>query len=145
LIRVGANVDAKIYPNAKNGGTALMWVANVEIAKLLIQANANVSATNEYGKTALMRAAELNRLEVLQIFIAAGADVNAADQDGNTALMYAALEGHIKIVEALVEQGADVDATNHEGKTAALQVTSGQPNGSEIEKILTAASSSKPQ
>ena len=66
--------------------------AHAEIAKLLLDAGADVEARDESGNTPLMNAASYGAVMVLKVLLARGADINATDADGGTALMDAACD-----------------------------------------------------
>jgi ankyrin repeat protein len=52
--------------------------------------------------TALMVAAEENRVEVVKLLLSRGANVNLKDVEGETALDYAEFEEHKEVVEILM-------------------------------------------
>ena len=79
---------------------------------------ASVSATDEYGKTALMRAAARGHNEIVDLLLAAGADVNLRHKHGYTALHLATSSGHLQAVVALLTRGAEVNVARHSGVTA---------------------------
>ena len=60
-----------------------------DVARVLIEAGADVNAKSRNGMTALMRAAKYNNAEQVELLIESGADVNAMDKYGKTALMIA--------------------------------------------------------
>lgn len=82
-----------LEPMPVDGGyTALMYAAAndfPDIARLLIDAGADVDARGDDGQTALMTAARNNSLGVLQLLIDSDAKLNATDKDGRTALDHA--------------------------------------------------------
>ncbi|KAI8668475.1 Helo-like-N domain-containing protein [Fusarium keratoplasticum] len=87
LIDAGAAVNIK----KKNGGSALSYAANTEIADLLIRAGADVHATNRDGVTALHVLAGSNRTEMIEKLLFAGARVDTRTfRSGITPLHYAA-------------------------------------------------------
>lgn len=97
------------------GGTPLMIAKIGEVAQALIKAGAALDAATipngrglAPGQTALMQAAQMNRLSVVEVLLAHGAAVNLRDEDGRNALMLAAMNGHEQVVQALVAHGADV-------------------------------------
>ncbi len=134
-LSAGANVNAE-----KDGWTPLMLAArngHAEIAKLLIEANADVYAKNQNGFTPLMFAAEDGHAEIVKLLIKAKADVNAKNQNGVTPLMLAAASSHVASVQLLIEAKADVNAKNQNGVTP-LMVAAGKGHA-EIVKLLIAA------
>ena len=78
-----------------------------EIAELLIDASANVAATNSYGVTALYIAARAGDAVATRLLLAAGADANTALPAGETVLMTAAKSGNVDVVRALLTGGAN--------------------------------------
>ena len=106
--------------------------------------NTDVNAVNDFGKTALMYAAQYGFLDSVKILLAAGADINAQTNKGNfdgsycyddvciangerTALMYAVQEGNLQIAEYLVEHGADINLTDSKGMTVYDYLTGAAP------------------
>jgi hypothetical protein len=97
---------------------------------VLDEAHADLSAsTNDFAKTALMYAAQTDRLNAVQLLLSRKADVNVAtqadkdacvrlDRDHRTALMYAAENASSPVIEAILAAGGDVTAKDTEGNTA---------------------------
>ena len=54
---------------------------------------ANPKAMDEYGETALIKAAESGATESVRLLLAAGAEINAAAENGRTALAAAVAKG----------------------------------------------------
>ncbi|HZL65725.1 MAG TPA: ankyrin repeat domain-containing protein [Candidatus Limnocylindrales bacterium] len=71
----------------------------------------------EYGSTALHKAASWGRAGVAAILLAHGSQVDALDNEGMTPLHRAAEEGHSDVAAVLLSRHAQVDATDHEGLT----------------------------
>ncbi len=110
---------------------------DLEAALGLIRRGAEVEASTENGKTALMlAAAEGDRVAVATI-LDAGADVNATNDNGGTALMYAAAQSRAEVVEALLERGAAVDHVSGNGWTA-LTIAAAKDQA-EVARLLLAA------
>jgi uncharacterized protein len=94
------------------GSTALVFAAqagDVESARLLLAAGANVDDRAADGNSALVLSAFAGHGDVARVLIDAGADVNAAGA-GYTALHAAALRGDLATVKALLAKGAGPDA-----------------------------------
>ncbi|HLH38212.1 MAG TPA: ankyrin repeat domain-containing protein [Bryobacteraceae bacterium] len=108
-----------------DGTTALHWAAfrdDLETAKILIQAGANVRVTTrEGGITPLIMACTNGSAPMIQLLLNAGADVNQAKTNGTTPLMTAAASGSAEAVKILLDHGADVNAKESaHGQTALM-------------------------
>jgi ankyrin repeat protein len=80
------------------------------IAKLLIEADADLNIRGADGCTALISAARNRHTDIAKLLIDAGADLDIKASDGCTALNYAARNGHKEIAKLLIDSGAYVDA-----------------------------------
>ena len=81
-----------------DGMTALHWAAyhdDLETAKLLVAAGADVKAANRYGVTPLSLACTNGNAAMVELLLDAGADPNATLRGGETALMTAARTGKL--------------------------------------------------
>jgi ankyrin repeat protein len=97
LLEQGAQTDAG---DGARGNTALHGVAfkgYTPIARLLIDANADVNRPNKAGQTALMLAALFGRVEIFGMLVAAGADPDAVDVAGNSAMSVAQTQGNAEM------------------------------------------------
>ena len=91
-----------------------------EVARLLIERNAEVNAVNPDGRTPLMFAATFDDPRTVELLLANGAKVNVRERtEGFTALMFAAAEGHIDVVRLLLNHDADRTLKDVDGDTAA--------------------------
>ena len=115
LIVLGANVDWQIVENYTLLHQAAMY-GRTEIARLLIDAKADLNVQNEWGYTPLHYAAEYGRLEIVQMLIDAGADVNAHDNGDRTPLHRAARRGRVEIASMLLDAGSRKDIQDNKGK-----------------------------
>jgi len=119
LLKDGADVNTA----QADGMTALHWAAqkgDVELAKLLLYASANVRATTRIGGyTPLLIASRNGDAPMIDALLAGGADPNNATANGTTALMLAAAAGRNDAVKMLLAKGANVNAKeNVKGETA---------------------------
>jgi ankyrin repeat protein len=116
LIVLGANVDWQDEENYN--WTPLHWAAGygrVEIARMLIDAGADVNVQDEWGKTSLHWAASRGKVEIAQMLIDAGADLNLQTNGGWTPLHMAAWHRRLEIVRMLIDAGARKDIPNKNG------------------------------
>jgi ankyrin repeat protein len=127
LDAVRALVAEKVDVNVAQGDgmTALHWAAfhdDLEMAKLLIEAKANVEAeTRVGGVTPLILASRNGSAPMIEALLAAGADPSKAASNGAGPLMAASTAGTVGAVRALLDGGADLHAretTN--GQTALM-------------------------
>lgn len=133
-------------------------LGQLEMAKLLLNAGADVDARDDSGVTPLDYALSHKEQEVAALLISAGAyvglheavylddkqtvlarleegaDINATDADNQTPLMVA-MFGHTEIAWLLLERGANVNARNSYGVTA-LKYTSYSPDGALLAAAL---------
>lgn len=88
---------------------------------LLLDAGANVNATDSDGATPLMYAAASGRTAALKALASRGANINAlgrlSKHSPSTALHYAASAGHSDAIRELLRHGADANARNADGMT----------------------------
>lgn len=126
-VRVRALLKQNVDVNAAqgDGSTALHWAADqddLEIAKLLLAAGANVKAvTRLESVTPLHMAAKSGSAPMIDLLLKSGAEANAADGNGATPLMLASASGNPDAVKLLLDRGAQVNAkdTAH-GQTALM-------------------------
>jgi ankyrin repeat protein len=104
-----AGREALNYTVPRGGSTPLLFAArsgDVESARLLVEAGADVNDALPNGMTALIEAAHSGQQAVGMLLLAKGADPNAHDV-GYTALHAAVLRGGLDLVKALIAHGAD--------------------------------------
>jgi ankyrin repeat protein len=97
-----------------------MNAGSSEVAKMLIEAGADVNANDYMGKTALILAYQEGNEEIVKLLIDGGADVNAEDKEGQTALMKT---GSSEAAKMLIEAGADLNEGDYRGKTALIMAS----------------------
>jgi len=119
LLKDGADVNTA----QADGMTALHWAAqkgDVELAKLLLFASANLRATTRIGGyTPLLIASKNGDAAMIGALLEGGADPSNQTTNGTTALMLASAAGKADAVTALLDKGANVNAKeNVKGETA---------------------------
>jgi len=101
------------------GDSALIlaaWYGHLDIAKLLLDVNADVDIANCDGNTALNCAAYRGHASMVELLLVEGSEVDVQDNvTGKTALIKAAYGGHHKVVCLLLEAEADPDAMDSQG------------------------------
>jgi len=103
-----------VNQSTPDGMTALHWAVynnDVEMAKMLVEAGANVKAvTRLESLTPLFMACSRGNAAMVELLLKAGSDANFADTLGTTALMEASAAGSVETVKLLLDHGADVNA-----------------------------------
>jgi uncharacterized protein len=114
LIDDGVNVNS----HNKFGQSPLCITRDTEIARMLIDAHADINHQDKYRLTALIYASENGRTEIVRMLIDAGADVNYQEYTWKqTALINASWNGRTEIVRMLIDAGADVNTEDQWGRT----------------------------
>lgn len=151
LVLVGATIDATaadtppVDARDARGRTALLIATqnnDVEAARRLIAAGANVNAQDDLLDTPFLYAAAEGRLEILRLTLAAGADLTSRNRYGGTGLIPAAHHGHLEVVRELLKTAIAVDHVNRLGWTALLEAIilgDGGAAHTEIVRLLVAA------
>ena len=119
LLKSGADVNTA----QGDGMTALHWAVqkgDIDLAKTLLYAGANVRATTRIGGyTPMLIASKNGNAAMIETLAGSGADVNTTTASGATALMFASQSGYADAVKSLIAHGADVNAVEKvKGETA---------------------------
>ncbi len=104
---LASNVDA---PIRADGTTPLLMAAfegDVDEAKRLIKAGADVRALNDYGVNAMQLAADSGNTELIALLLKAGADPESPNADGETALHLVARAGNLEAARTAAEGGRE--------------------------------------
>ena len=129
LIQWLLDTGAKSSDVCNLGITPLIAAARngyARIVKVLLDDNADVNATDKYGRSALLESARFAKdMEVITLLVKSGADINAVDNDRNTALSLAAAShlDPVEVVRGLLRLGADSSMKNFDGMTP-IQIAS---------------------
>lgn len=149
LLSIGFNVNAPGF--GTDGGTALHVTVrreDIEIAKILIEHNADLNIIDYKGYTPLTLAVEKNEENFIKLFIEKGANVNECGshltESGNylpennplnAPLHIAVKMGNLNYINLLLKAGANVNLKNRNGETP---IDIAQEYGSsDIVKLLT--------
>jgi serine/threonine protein kinase/ankyrin repeat protein len=100
----------------------------LEVVRYLVtECSADVNIKDNYGWTALLRAASDGHVDVVRYLVTeCSADVNIKDNYGWTALLRAASDGHVDVVRYLVgECSADMNMKDNSGGTALMWAARG--------------------
>jgi len=122
-----------------DGTTDLHWAAHnddIESARRLLKAGADVKAANRYGVTPLSEACINGNGAMVEILLKAGADANGALPSGETMLMVASRTGKVEAVRALIAAGANVNAKETRGSQTALMWAAAEGNGETVGALL---------
>jgi len=101
--------------------TALMWAlasGHSQVARTLIEHDANINARSSGGFTPLLFATQQNDLDSVRLLLAKGANLNHATEEYGNALTVASASGHEALGLFLLEQGAEPDRPDAHGVTA---------------------------
>ena len=103
----------------------------MKVVETLLSRGHDPNHPNQWGKTPLMYAAQLNYFDSARALLRSGANVNATTNGslrfaGRTALMYAAENSDIKMVRLLLSANADAEATDSQGNSVAAYLASNE-------------------
>ena len=97
--------------------------------RALLDARADVNATQQDGTAPLHWAVDRDSPEIVQMLIRAGANVKAANRYGATPLWLASVNGNARTIAMLLEAGADASAANADGETSLMVASrTGKPD-----------------
>eukprot|EP01095_Lingulamoeba_sp_RSL-Kostka_P015858 TRINITY_DN7469_c0_g1_i1.p1 TRINITY_DN7469_c0_g1~~TRINITY_DN7469_c0_g1_i1.p1 ORF type:complete len:167 (-),score=43.79 TRINITY_DN7469_c0_g1_i1:293-793(-) len=93
-------------------------MGHYEIAKMLINAKANVNIPDNQGNSCLTLAVIMEHMDIVKALIKAKADIDSKDDINRTALFIATEEGQKLYVKLLLKNRADPTIPNIKGETA---------------------------
>jgi uncharacterized protein len=94
------------------------WSNDVDRARRLIRAGANVNAKDETEQSAYLISTSEGYLRLLNLTLRSGADVDSKDSYNGTGLIRAAERGHADVVGRLLRTDVEIDHVNRLGWTA---------------------------
>lgn len=100
----------------------IIAAANGETDKVLtlLQEGADINATNQLGRTAVLAATYYNQVETVRALIQRGADINIQDNHLENVLLHAGTSGFLEIVKLAIAAGANTKLTNRFGGVAII-------------------------
>ncbi|XP_046375805.2 ankyrin repeat domain-containing protein 50-like [Haliotis rufescens] len=107
------------------GFTNLQYAAkegNLQLVKkLLSEGRTDIESIGEYGRTAVMLAAEKGHRVVFDVLVNAGGDMTVVDDDGNNILHLACLGGNVDMVRGVLSRNAvDINSRGQFGRTPVM-------------------------
>jgi len=135
LILVGSGLTSESYAQSDEDLRDAAGSGNVGMGRTLLGLQANPSAADSLGYSALMYAAQLGYTDVVGALAESGANVNAVSSEGWTALLLTALQGQAETATELLALGADPNATFGGGFTA-LMVAAARGHAEVAEALL---------
>lgn len=89
----------------------------IKIARILIEAGADVNAKDDQGRIPLHNAAQFGHIDMIGLLAEMGSMVNCPDNQGNTPIHYAAASSRTSVpCEQLCRAGADITVRNNAGE-----------------------------
>ena len=149
LLLAGLPPAAAAADSCQGWNTAEFFeTATVEDVRACLEAEADVNAQGERGRTPLHHAAWLSSPAVVEALLAAGADLEGRSESqeihysyrpsDQTPLHWAARAGAPAVVETLLAAGADVNARDREGSTPLHVAAAWAPTPQMIGTLLAA-------
>ncbi len=90
---------------------------NVALARLLLDAGADINLGDNEGSNSLHLAASGGGAEMIDFLLSRGMDVNSADDNGSTAVLFAGGRRHWDVVRHLASKGGKLDCRTNGGST----------------------------
>lgn len=106
-----------------NEGAPLIVAAhydNIEVARILIKAGADIQCVNQHKTSPIHAAAIYDSIEVLNLLIENGANIEIKDRHGRTPLMNAVFSNSILVAKRLIECGAEIETYDFSNFNALL-------------------------
>lgn len=132
--------NALVNEASSYGVTPLIAAAaagNDEAVAYLVEQGANVSAKDDWGKTALIYAATLDNPKLVSSVIKLDKTaVNLPDNLGNTALIYAAQKGLLDNIKILLANGANANYRNPATGISAISAAAAEGNSAAIRMLV---------
>ncbi|XP_046547533.1 ankyrin repeat domain-containing protein 50-like [Haliotis rubra] len=104
LVREGADVSL-VDDNRNNILHVVCIGGHVDMVKYVLSLKvADINSRGKYGRTPVIKAAEMGRREVFDLLVREGADVSLVNDDRNNILHVACIGGHVDMVKYVLSQ-----------------------------------------
>lgn len=113
-----------------------------QVVELLVESDADLETTDEYGRTPLMHACRYGYRSICDYLIRKGSDVNFTAPNGSTPLIAACGNKNEKLMILLLKNGANADHANNAGETA-LSIAKKHRNDEMIKMLLSYGAKNK--
>ncbi|KAF4436984.1 hypothetical protein FACUT_6021 [Fusarium acutatum] len=90
---------------------------HVEVVKLLLENEADITVANNEGVTPVIAASFDGHVEVVKLLLKNKADITVSNNEGVTPVIAASFNGHIEVVKLLLENKADITVADNNGWT----------------------------
>lgn len=107
---------------------------NIDITKILIEADADIDMIDVAGNTALMGVVFKGNTDIVRLLLDAGANVNSTNKTGASPLTYAVMFDQLEIAKLLIENGANISHKDEKGKSI-LAIAKEKENQNMIELL----------
>jgi len=94
--------------------TALHITKDTDIARMLLERDANIHARDDAGMTPIFN----KEVEIAGMLLDAGADINAKSTKGNTPFIWYTYSGYLEGIQFLVSRGAKINMCNSDNHNA---------------------------
>jgi len=109
---------------------------DLEAARRLVAAGANVNEADDYGVTSLFLACANGSSGMVEELLKAGADPNAADWSGVAPLMMCARTGNLDTVKLLLARGAKVNSAETRQEQTALMWAAAEKHPDMVQALI---------
>jgi TonB family protein len=116
VVHLLLDAGADISATNEEGENSLFTIYD-EAVRELVKTRINLNARNRNGETPLIATVAA---DVARVLISAGADPNLTDPAGRTALMHSAQNNYVENLKVLVQGGAKLDLRDEDGSTALM-------------------------
>ncbi|HYW96699.1 MAG TPA: ankyrin repeat domain-containing protein [Bacteroidales bacterium] len=133
------SAENQASPSVQDTDQALRDAAfegNLQAVKQLLSGKADVTSTDEDGRTALMLASYNGYTDIAKLLVTSGSRVNELDKEGRNALMYASTGNFPETVSLLLNNGAKINIADTKEHFTALMFAASEGQAKVAEILL---------